>query len=351
MNEQSHKRERSDRDEKTMARLLCLAGERTEVPTDIQARVFERVEKEWLASSTPPHEAQVYKSVELEWRRTSSRFSGKRRLLAYALAASAVLAVGLIWQSMPPEPAIVPVVSRVGTVAKVVGGQSTGTLPAIGQDIFPGDRLNTGAGEGLSLRLSHGESFRLGDSTTVLVSDRNQFRLIRGRVYADTGEFIYKDRSLVIETDMGTVTDVGTQFAVVTADNQLDVAVREGRVDVGNGDSDLVTLAGERMQLTRGEQAVYSEVAAHDPMWSWATQLAPSFEIENKSLLNFLRWVARETGRELVFEDNELLMAAMRTSLHGSVSDLTPTEAIESVMTTTAFRYRIEADKITIERK
>ena len=53
---------------------------------------------------------------------------------------------------------------------------------------------------------------------------------------------------------------------------------------------------------------------------------------------------------ELVFEDNELRMAAMRTDLHGSVNDFTPIEAVQAVMSTTTFRYRIEADKIFIYR-
>ena len=66
--------------------------------------------------------------------------------------------------------------------------------------------------------------------------------------------------------------------------------------------------------------------------------------------MDFLRWAARETGRELVFETNELRMSAMRTDLHGSVSDFDPLEAVESVLATTRFKYRIEADKIVIEQ-
>jgi hypothetical protein len=91
-------------------------------------------------------------------------------------------------------------------------------------------------------------------------------------------------------------------------------------------------------------------IAPHDPYWDWTASLAPVFDIENKSLLDFLRWAARETGRELVFEDNELRMSAMRTDLHGSVEDFEPLEAVESVLATTNFRYRLEADRIVIAR-
>ena len=91
-------------------------------------------------------------------------------------------------------------------------------------------------------------------------------------------------------------------------------------------------------------------IAPHDPYWDWTASLAPEFNIENKSLLDFLRWAARETGRELVFEDTELRMSAMRTDLHGSVQDFEPLEAVESVLATTNFRYRLEADRIVIGR-
>jgi hypothetical protein len=52
---------------------------------------------------------------------------------------------------------------------------------------------------------------------------------------------------------------------------------------------------------------------------------------------------------ELVFASDELRMAAMRTELHGSVDDFEPIEAIESVLATTAFKYRIEQGKVVIE--
>jgi hypothetical protein len=103
-------------------------------------------------------------------------------------------------------------------------------------------------------------------------------------------------------------------------------------------------------EAMRYSEPTVDAVEPHDPYWNWTTALAPVFDIENKSLLDFLRWAARETGRELIFEDNELRMSAMRTDLHGSVADFAPLEALESVLATTNFHYRILADRIVIER-
>jgi hypothetical protein len=336
----------TDRDDETMERLLRLAGPRAPIPEDIEARVYDRVQREWQASSKPPDGERVYQFVRREWEKDTTRRRYRRWAVPVALAASAVLAVTLVLQSPPSAPGRV----TVGTVARVVGGTASGALPALGEPVFAGEVLSTGTGQRLSIAIDNAESLRLDENTTLAVVAKDEFRLESGRVYADTGDFMYRDRSLNIETAMGTVTDVGTQFAVQVAAAQLDVAVREGRVDVSHGRNEYVAVAGERLRLAGNEAPVVQAVEPHDAYWNWTASLAPVFDIENKSLLDFLRWAARETGRELVFEDNELRMSAMRTDLHGSVADFAPLEAVESVLATTMFRYRIDADRIVIGR-
>ena len=130
----------------------------------------------------------------------------------------------------------------------------------------------------------------------------------------------------------------------------LDVAVREGRVDVLNDGRELVAVAGERMRIESGREATFEDIAAHDDYWEWVSMLAPAYDIENRSLLDFLRWAARETGYELVFATNGLRMSAMRTDLHGSVEGFEPTEAIGAVLSTTTFNYRFVGEKLVIYR-
>jgi hypothetical protein len=154
----------------------------------------------------------------------------------------------------------------------------------------------------------------------------------------------------VIETGSGSVTDVGTQFSVDARGGSLDVAVREGRVDIRADQDEHVAVAGERLLLEPGQEPKLEEITPHDDYWGWVSKLAPAYDIENRSLLDFLRWAARETGRELVFEDNELRMSAMKTDLHGSVQGFLPDDAILAVLATTNFHYRIVDDRIVITR-
>lgn len=345
MNEKSNKSEDFGRNEATMARLLRLAGPRPRIPREIESRVYERVKREWKAGTEQPESARVYRRVQREWKRTPQATGSRRWLLPLAVAASVVLAVTVVLRPAPPPAAAIPLAS----VVKVIGDHDVRGLPSLGDTVLPGDTLTTSEGEGISLLLARNESLRLDENTTVVFTARDRLRLVRGRLYADTGQFVYRDAGIIVETSMGSVADVGTQFAVSVDSDLLDVAVREGRVGIINSE-EFVAVAGERMTLTRGDGAVFDALSPHDAYWDWASALAPAYDIENRSLLEFLRWAARETGRELVFEDADLRMSAMRTDLHGPISDLEPLEALESVLTTTTFAYRIDAQRIIIER-
>lgn len=346
MSEHSDKKDIQDRDEVTVARLLRLAGPANPIPADIEARVFARVEREWKASSTPPDESRVYRAVHRAWNRTSRFKQWTRWMAPLAVAASALLVMTIMMQPESVTPSVVPI----ATVAKVIGDTGTGQLPQLERKIYPGETLSTGAGEGISLLLANAESLRVDENTTMRMEDGHRFSLLSGRVYADTGDFMYHNRKLVIDTPHGSVTDIGTQFSVAASTDSLDVAVREGRVDIAREREALTAVAGERVQLSSNNEVAFDRLEPHDPYWDWASSLAPSYNMENRSLLEFLRWAARETGRELVFENQELRMEAMRVDLHGSVSDFEPLEAVASVLATTSFKYRIEPDKIIIVR-
>lgn len=345
MNDRTQPTDETDRDEQTMARLLRLSGSRASVSKDAESRVYARVLREWQAATRAPESERVYRRVHREWSRSSRRPGRFRRFAVPMAAAAATLIVAVIVMQQPPVDSLP---APIGSIARVSGGATAGG-PAAGDPVRAGDRLATAKGEGIGIALRDGESVRLDENTTLVAVDRDHFRLLRGRIYADTGDFLYRQRALVVDTAFGAVTDVGTQFVVALDDERLDVAVREGRVDVVRDDEKYVAVAGERLGVSRDDGATVAPVALRGAFWDWATVLAPPFELENKSLLDFLRWAARETGRELVFANDDLRMAAMRIDLHGSVADFTPLEALESVMSGTRLHYRVEADRIVIE--
>jgi len=335
------------REEQTMARMLRLAGPRDPIPQDVEARVYNVVEQAWRRSVVEARSARVYENVHREWSKQGWLSRLRHWLMPLALATSAALAVAVIMQQQSP---LAPVASPVATVARVVDQDGGAELPRPGVSVYPGEQLETGLMEGISLTLANSESLRLGADSAVEILAADRFRLLRGRIYADTGDLMYRQSRLVIDTPMGAVTDIGTQFAVLSESDRLEVAVREGRVDVSQGAMIHIAVAGELLQLDNGGQSSIEVLPPHDDYWNWAAALAPEFDIESKSLLDFLRWAARETGLELEFEDQDLRMSAMRTDLHGSVSGFDPLAAVESVLATTAYKYRIEDNRIMITR-
>jgi hypothetical protein len=129
----------------------------------------------------------------------------------------------------------------------------------------------------------------------------------------------------------------------------MKVAVREGKVDVSGHRDSYTAEEGDLLILQPNDGVVFDKVPAYDSSWDWAEALAPAFDIENRSVLDFLKWAARETGKELVFENEDVRKAAMVSYLSGSVSGFTPAEAVDSVMPTTNFEHRIDAQRITIK--
>jgi ferric-dicitrate binding protein FerR (iron transport regulator) len=331
-------------DEAAVARLLRISGARDEIPMSVESRVYATVLEEWRNSTSEPDGSRVYDHVQRSWQRQTLRSRLLRWTLPVAVAASAALVAVLMTQPQPIPPV------GVGTVARVISPVTGGSALLLGEQVYTDMRIETGDGEGYSFLLARNESLRLDENSTLRIDAPDRFTLLRGRVYADTGEHVYRNGALRIDTEFGAVTDIGTQFAVSLRDDVLDVAVREGRVDVRRDKVLLVAMSGERLQLDERGGATVDLMPATDAYWDWTTALAPAFEIEGKSLMEFLKWASRESGRVLSFQDSEVRMAAMRTDLHGSIEGFAPLEAIESVLATTAFRYRIDTDRIVIER-
>jgi hypothetical protein len=241
--------------------------------------------------------------------------------------------------SRAPEVRVTPI----ATVALVDGDSGTGGL-SLGDAIYPGDSLATGQ-RGVALTVNSGLSLRLDAGTTASFDSVEELTLRSGRVYVDTGQSVYGDPSLAVHTSVGSARDIGTRFAVALVDGDMRVAVREGRVDVSGKQGSYTAEAGDLLTLQPGADVARGKISVYDSSWDWAAALAPAFDIENRSLLDFLKWAARETGKELVFEHDDARLAAMKTRLHGSVSGFTPTEAIAPVLSTTSFAYRVRVDE------
>jgi ferric-dicitrate binding protein FerR (iron transport regulator) len=153
---------------------------------------------------------------------------------------------------------------------------------------------------------------------------------------------------LKVETTLGTLPHVGTQYQVRIQGSGIDVGVREGRVAISRADSDITGNAGEHIHVTSAGDIIRTALSPRDPVWAWTASTAAVFDINDRPLATFLEWVARETGRRLAYASPQAQSAAGKIRLKGSITGLNPDAALAAVLATTQLR-RTGSDDAVLE--
>jgi len=328
------------REEDAVARLLAATGARPEASEAARARVRAAVEAEWRARR-PAATQSVAQSKPVRVRSFPT---------GWALAASAVAALGLVWLMQTRGPAAVQVASiqRVeGTVQLQRGGGEAVVVAVAGQPLLAGDRILTDDRGRLVLRSAAGIELRLDHDSRLAWEAPDAVHLSGGAANVATDDAGGTASELVIKTDAGEVRHLGTRYQVRVLDAGIEVAVREGAVRIDAGAEPVTGRAGELLTVADGKVS-RATIAATAPDWNWAESLAGTFAIEGRSLQEFLSWVERETGRTVVFRSAEARDAAERTVLRGAVDGLTPDAAIEAVLPTTGLEWRMDDERLLI---
>lgn len=291
-----------------------------------EARLAQLMRAVPRASPDPAARSRAFAAVQAEWQAQQAlRAQRPARLRWLAGAAVLVLAAGAaLWLRPMAAPAI-------ASLDRVQGAVTEAGAPlAVGAALRSGATLETAADSGALLRYSADLSLRLDAGTRVTLVDAATLRLDSGHVYVAitpgaAGDFTVQAAGVLVR-------HLGTRYAVDARGDTLRVAVREGAVEVELSARSERAVAGEMLLLRPGEPVVRSFVAADDPQWDWLARLATPIEIEGKSLADFLRWYADETGRAVDYLDADTRARASSAVLHGSVDGLTPAQALAIVI-------------------
>ena len=322
----------------------------------MQDQDFERVLKSAGARERPPAEVEraVRESLRAEWRSlVGERRGANRRRIGMALAAGIAAAAVVSWFALlRPDDSAEPA-GRVATAdqgLRVDTGFFSSWKPAVsGQSLVAGDRLKTDSTGSGALVLPGGATARLDQRTRVTLASADELILERGALYVDAGPGPAAAAELAVTTASGTVRHVGTQYEVRLIGSGVRLRVREGRVE-------WESKAGAVSQGQRGEQLTIARdgsiARAVSPLygesWAWIDAATPGIALEGLRLAEFLNWVARETGREVRYDRPETEREAQAIILHGSVSGLTPEQALSAVLATTRVRALIAAGVIAV---
>jgi hypothetical protein len=326
-----------DRDD-ALAELIRAAGRRP-APTAVE---YERVR---LAS-------------HLAWQmKVSSR--KRRRVLWFALAASLVLVVAA--SLLLPGQVTVTAPSGVAQISVLRGRveqrseDDAGWSPlSVGATVAAGVRLRTGQDGGVALALRNDVVVRVAAGTTWSVDDVSRLTLELGALYVDTGQRVPGAGGVEIATSRGAVRDIGTQFEVRADDARVRLRVREGRVVLRPiaGQALYEAPAGEELLVAADGGLERRALAPDSAEWQWIEALAVPIDLEGTSAFDALRWIARETGKTLVFEDANAELLARNAILHGSSTGLAPLQMLEVVIATSiGLAYQFGDGTLVIRRR
>jgi ferric-dicitrate binding protein FerR (iron transport regulator) len=283
---------------------------------------------------------EVEAAVRAEWQQVVQARRRQRRTRTWAAAAAvAALAVGVTIAVQIADVRAQPIATLQrsdGEIFIAADGDHWNRLRA-GQRIRVGDFVRSEAPA--ALRLESGDALRIDRGTALQAMAADRLALNAGAVYIDSPPGRGAD-ALVIDTHAGSVRHVGTQYQVRTRPDGIELSVREGQVLVEHAASSSTAAAGERLNISTQGSVQRSAISASDAQWQWASDIAPPFDIENQPLAMFLAWVARETGRTLVYESPLVRTTATTVTLHGSIEGLAPEAALAAVLTTTSLQRK-----------
>lgn len=325
----SNEREAEQRSERNLAELFAQAKPRPLPPAADTEEIRRAVMAEWEAVTGPR-----------KWRRRAGLAAAASVLLAVA-----VWVGGGLGPSAPP-----PVVARVERVQGTID-DATGVRLAVGSTVAVGDRLSTRAGQ-IALRLASGGSLRIGPRSEVVLTSVDTAELVSGVLYFDS-ERGRGGAEFSVTTALGTVRDVGTQFVVRLGGGAagLDVGVRDGRVVLTTQSASDAAESGERLVAARDATAIRREpMPTFGGDWEWVEMLAPPFDIDGRTVNDFLAWFAQQTGREVVFGSPAAERLARDTRLTGSI-DLEPFQKLDAVLALTDLVYAVEGERVVINTR
>ncbi len=311
--------------------LLRLAGPREAVPADRMRRVRTAVHAEWR------------KQTRARSRRTATWWT----LGAVAAAALVVVGVRLTVRGDRAVPTSLQVLATLeatnGAVRLVAGSERAATGPIllqVGDAIRAGDGVDTTSGGVAALRLPGGASVRVDRGARLRMVSERVLVLDEGAIYVDADARAATD-GLEVRTALGVARDVGTRFEVRLTGGALRVRVRDGLVRVSQSRQSYEAKPGDELTVSGDGSVARRTVPVFGTDWAWAATLAPAFELEGRSLREFLDWITNENGWQLRFADPAVEQKSLTTTLHGSIRGLTPEEALAAVLPTVGVEHQL----------
>jgi ferric-dicitrate binding protein FerR (iron transport regulator) len=285
--------------------------------------------------------------VHGEWQAMlQSRRRTRRGWFAAAACVILALLAGLILAFRPAAPAV-----TAATAVRVQGDVLVDAQPLMaGQTVTSRQRIDTGRSGRVLLDVASGGRVRVDSGSLARWVSLTELRLARGRVYVETSE--RRDEQvaqLIVSTPFGIVRHVGTRFEVQISSDQTRVRVRDGAVDFERESKPPIRVAtGQQLTVNASDAVLAAGPESADAQWSWTREISPALIIEGHPLADALDWLSRETGLEIVYQDEQARTQAHALILRGNVDGLSTRDALRAVLAGSGLSFQISGDRVDI---
>ena len=294
--------QRSVQDDSAVEALLQKAAPRPAPPEYIEQEIRAAVHGEWTAVSGRRRRWQTGRNL--------------------AVAATVLLAVVFAFTNLRQVAVPLVEVARLDQSQGAVHIQSGEANIVDHQDaatILAGQFMQTGKDSVAGLEWLTGGSLRVDAQTRIEFVAANEIYLHRGRVYFDSfGAAPGSD--LIIRSQHGVVSHLGTQYMTAISGAKLVITVREGEVLVQAADQSQKVSQGQRAELSGNRRAMITNTNGVGPDWDWIETVAPNISVDGRSAFEFLHWVSRQTGYSIEFASETAEQLARKTLLKGTVA-------------------------------
>lgn len=299
-------------------RLMQLAGPRKAPPAEVAERVRAAVLAEFDVLSEQLEPGVPPRRIARTW--------------TWAVAASLLLVLGLgylVSRDAPPPPG--------GRILYASGGYTIRGSNERVDRVPAGSIVQTSGGGRLLVDLGDERTLRIDQGSSLTLHSDSEIWLHSGRLYIDAAG----GDPVVVVTPYSSVTDLGTQFEVRVDGESMSVATREGRVTVRLGERQIQSAAepgrAEELSIQGHELVLRRTVPTTGERWHWTQVSRPLFPVLDRSLAEYLRWAARESGRQLTFASGLAEQQAALRLLAGQGEVDADRASVQRVLAATAF--------------
>lgn len=323
-----------------------------EVDRSAASEAASNTASEDFSALSQPRARRIQAAFEPVLREEITRLRRARRTRAlFAFAAVLVIVVGAaLFRARTMVPETVALLERsTGAVQLVPARSPSQTVDLRASDEIPaGATLRTGAGVRAALDLAMGGSLRLDAESEVVLVSESSISLLRGALYVDSGTG--GSRSPSVDTPLGKVTPIGTQFELRIEGGGVTIKVREGAVRVDAGVGPVEARRSEELALRDDGGVTRDSIALHGEAWEWVVEVAPT-PARSGTLADYLVWLQREMGWRLSYSEPSLAEEARTIELQLPSGDMMPMQMLPILLEASELGYRLAEDLLIIEPK